>query len=57
VNKTKEKVLVVHHNIYNSWSWTVGRADGEEDLLAVAIKELKEETGVKSVAFLIEVDE
>ncbi|WP_378952264.1 NUDIX hydrolase [Pelosinus sp. sgz500959] len=49
VNKTKDKVLVVHHNIYNSWSWTGGHADGEEDLLAVAIKELKEETGIKSV--------
>ena len=46
VNSTKEKVLVVHHNIYNSWSWTGGHADGEADLLAVAIKELKEETGV-----------
>lgn len=49
VNKTREKVLVVHHNIYNSWSWTGGHADGEEDLLAVAIKELKEETGVKNI--------
>ncbi len=48
VNKTKDKVLVVHHNIYNSWSWTGGHADGEEDLLAVALAELKEETGVVS---------
>jgi len=49
VNKTKDKVLVVHHNIYNSWSWTGGHADGEEDLLAVAMKELTEEAGVKSI--------
>ena len=49
VNATRDKVLVVHHNIYNSWSWTGGHADGEEDLLAIAIKELKEETGVNSV--------
>lgn len=48
VNKTRDKVLVVHHNIYNSWSWTGGHADGEEDLLSVAIKELKEETGVNN---------
>lgn len=48
VNRTKDKVLVVHHNIYNSWSWTGGHADGEEDLLAVAMKELNEETGVKN---------
>lgn len=49
INKTKDKVLMVHHNIYNSWSWTGGHADGEEDLLAVAIKEAKEETGVKNI--------
>jgi 8-oxo-dGTP pyrophosphatase MutT (NUDIX family) len=49
VNKTKDKVLMVHHNIYNSWSWTGGHADGEKDLLAVAIKEANEETGVKNI--------
>jgi len=49
VNKAKDKVLVIHHNIYNSWSWIGGHADGEKDLLAVALKELKEETGVKSI--------
>ena len=49
VNKAKDKVLMIHHNIYNSWSWIGGHADGEEDLLAVAMKELKEETGVKNI--------
>jgi 8-oxo-dGTP pyrophosphatase MutT (NUDIX family) len=49
VNKTRDKVLMVHHNIYNSWSWTGGHADGEEDPLAVALKEVKEETGVKNI--------
>ncbi|NLT95389.1 MAG: NUDIX hydrolase [Clostridia bacterium] len=48
VNQTKDKVLMVHHNIYNSWSWTGGHADGAEDLLAVALRELAEETGVKN---------
>ena len=42
-------MLIIHHNIYNSWSWIGGHADGEEDLLAVAVKELKEETGVKNI--------
>ncbi len=46
VNRAKDKVLMIHHNIYNSWSWIGGHADGEEDLLAVAMKELREETGV-----------
>ncbi|MDW8803172.1 NUDIX hydrolase [Clostridium sp. A1-XYC3] len=49
VNREKDKVLMVHHNIYNSWSWTGGHADGEEDLLLVAVKEAKEETGIKNV--------
>lgn len=53
VNKAKDKVLMIHHNIYNSWSWIGGHADGEEDLLAVAIKELKEETGVKNIHPLV----
>ena len=34
---------MVYHNIYNSWSWLGGHADGETDLLAVALREVKEE--------------
>lgn len=49
VNKMRDMTLMVHHNIYNSWSWTGGHADGEEDFLYVAIKEVKEETGVTNV--------
>ena len=49
VNSDRSKVLMIHHNIYNSWGWTGGHADGEEDLLEVAMKEAKEETGVKEI--------
>lgn len=49
VNKDRSKVLMVYHNIYDSWSWTGGHADGEVDLLSVAIREVKEETGVTDV--------
>ncbi|MDU5111834.1 MAG: NUDIX hydrolase, partial [Clostridium sp.] len=42
VNKDKTKVLMIYHNIYKSWSWTGGHADGDDDLLYVAIKEAKE---------------
>lgn len=49
VNKRRDKVLMIHHNIYNSWGWTGGHADGDKDLLNVAIKEAIEETGVKNV--------
>ena len=49
VNPGRDKVLMVYHRIYDSWSWTGGHADGEEDLLAVALRELTEETGVTHV--------
>ena len=52
VNKEKTKVLMVYHNIYDSWSWTGGHADGDEDLLRVSLKEAKEETGLKNVESL-----
>ena len=54
INKNRTKVLMIYHNIYNSWSWTGGHADGDEDLLYVAIKEAKEETGVKHIKALDE---
>lgn len=52
VNKERTKVLMIYHNIYKSWAWTGGHADGESDLLQTAIRELKEETGVKNVKVL-----
>ena len=45
VNPDRTRVLFCYHNIYNSWSWVGGHADGNEDLLFVAIKEAREETG------------
>ncbi len=52
VNKERTKVLFIYHNIYKSWAWTGGLADGESNLLNTAIRELKEETGVKNVKVL-----
>ena len=49
VNKERTKILLCYHNIYNSWTWLGGHADGEEDLLKVAIKEAKEESGLTNI--------
>ena len=48
VNPTRTRVLMVYHNIYHSWSWLGGHADGESDLLAVALREAREESGIRS---------
>ena len=49
VNKEKNKVLMAYHNLYDSWAWLGGHADGEQDLLKVAIKEIQEESGLENV--------
>jgi len=47
-NKTMDKVLLAYHNIYQSYTWLGGHADGEEDLLKVALKETREESSLTS---------
>lgn len=49
VNKEHDRVLMVYHNIYRSWAWTGGHADGETDLLSVAKREAAEETGITGI--------
>ena len=43
------RILMAYHNIYDSWSWLGGHADGERDLLKVALKEARQESGVHNV--------
>ena len=53
-NKNRDKILMAYHKIYDSWSWLGGHCDGNEDCLKVAIKEVKEETGVSHIKVLDE---
>lgn len=46
VNKERTHVLMAYHNLYNSWAWLGGHADGDDNFLHVAKKELAEESGV-----------
>ena len=49
VNGARTKTLMAFHKIYQSWAWTGGHADGEGDLLSVALREAREETGVEHI--------
>lgn len=49
VSPDREKALMAYHNLYDSWAWLGGHADGMEDLRAVAEKEVREESGLEEV--------
>lgn len=46
-NSTLDKVCMAYHLIYDSYAWSGGHMDGEEDGLKVALKEAYEETGLR----------
>ncbi len=50
LSRDRRRVVMVYHNLYRSWSWTGGHADGDRDLLAVAMREVTEETGLRRLA-------
>ena len=45
----RSQVLMAYHNVYGSWAWLGGHADGERDLLSVALREVREESGLEEV--------
>ena len=49
VSPDRTQVLMAYHNIYHSWSWLGGHADGERDLLKTALREVREESGIQNV--------
>lgn len=46
VNKERTKTLMAYHLTYDVFAWLGGHADGNQDSLFVAKKELEEETGL-----------
>ena len=52
ISPDKNKVLMAYHNIYQSWSWLGGHADGNSNLKQVILKEIQEESGLTDVKFL-----
>ena len=54
VSPDRKEVLMAYHNLYDSWAWLGGHADGEADMLTVALKEVQEESGLKNVRPLSE---
>lgn len=46
VNAARTKALLLHHRKLNRWIQPGGHADGEFDLLSVALKEAREESGL-----------
>lgn len=50
INQNFTKTVFAFHNIYNSWAWIGGHNDGNDNCLEVAIKEAREETGLKTIS-------
>ena len=48
VSPDRQTVLMAYHNIYDSWAWLGGHADGDWDLRAVAAREAMEESGIQT---------
>jgi 8-oxo-dGTP pyrophosphatase MutT (NUDIX family) len=52
VDEDKSHVLLVHHAKLNKWLQPGGHADGDENILQVALREAEEETGIKNLSLL-----
>ena len=52
VNPDRTKVLMAYHNIYQSWAWLGGHADGNPDIREVIRKEIEEESSLTDICFL-----
>lgn len=48
VNPARDKVLMMHHRKHGQWFQPGGHADGDADILRVALRETQEETGMEA---------
>lgn len=49
LNNDQTKALLMHHAKLNRWFQLGGHCDGDSDVLAVAIKEAQEESGINTI--------
>ena len=49
VSPDRKQVVMAYHNLYRSWAWLGGHADGDWDLQRVAKKEVMEECGLADI--------
>lgn len=52
VNKENDKALLLHHAKLNIWVQPGGHCDGDHDILQVALKEAREESGINNIKAL-----
>lgn len=54
VTPDRKKVLMCYHNIYDSWAWLGGHTDGDSNIREVILKEVREESGITNIRFLLD---
>ena len=47
VEKGELKIAIIHRSRYNDWSWPKGKLDKGETIAQAAVREIREETGLK----------
>ena len=49
IDESKNRVLLTHHRKLNKWLQLGGHCDGDPDVMAVAMREAKEESGIEKI--------
>lgn len=49
VNASRTRVLLIFHNIYQSWSWSGGHVPDSDDLIGFTVNKARQETNLQSV--------